>query len=192
MVVENHRYPLGQDQTVDEKPSSEDEDRVVSHHHFIACKDYDRAITRKIQSSEALDHISQLNRNNEVTSKKIMIIEDDDDINFLFKMVLEESIKRLTVDTFNDPFIALENFRAGLYDLVIIDIVMPKINGFELYGKVRKLDNKVKICFTTASEMYHEEVRKQLFPELDVNCFIRKPIANEDLLRQIRGILQES
>jgi DNA-binding response OmpR family regulator len=121
-----------------------------------------------------------------------MIIEDDDDINFLFKMVLEESIRRLRVDVFNDPLIALKNFRCGLYDLLLIDIAMPKMNGFELYYKIRKLDNKVKICFITASEMYYEEIRKEAFPNIDTNCFIIKPIANQDLIKQVKGILQEN
>ncbi len=64
------------------------------------------------------------------------------------------------------------------------------MNGFELYKKIRKLDNRVIICFLTAGEMYYEEVRKQVFPELEANCFIRKPITNEDLVRSVRDILK--
>lgn len=74
-----------------------------------------------------------------------MIIEDNEDINFSFKTVLEESINRLSVDSFQDPYAALENFRTGLYDLVLIDIVIPKMNGFELYYKIKKEDDKVKM-----------------------------------------------
>jgi CheY-like chemotaxis protein len=61
----------------------------------------------------------------------------------------------------------LENFRPGLYDLLLIDIAMPKMNGFELYDKIRELDKKVKISFVTASEMFYEEIRKEAFPEFD-------------------------
>ena len=64
------------------------------------------------------------------------------------------------------------------------------MNGFELYKKIRKLDNRIKICFLTAGEMYYEEVRKQVFPELEANCFIRKPVANEDLIRSVKNILE--
>jgi DNA-binding response OmpR family regulator len=66
---------------------------------------------------------------------------------------------------------------------------MPKMNGFELYHEIRKLDDKVKVCFLTAGEMYDEEVRKESFPELDINCFIRKPIANQDLIQRVKDIL---
>ena len=78
------------------------------------------------------------------------------------KKVLE-SDARLKVDAFLDPIIALENFRPGLYDLLLIDIAMPKMNGFELYDKIRELDKKVKISFVTASEMFYEEIRKEPF-----------------------------
>jgi DNA-binding response OmpR family regulator len=117
-----------------------------------------------------------------------MLVEDEDDLVMLFKMILE-SDAGLKVDSFTDPFSALDNFKPGLYDLIMIDIVLPKMNGFELYYKIRKLDDKVKICFLTAGEMYYEEIRKEAFPELDRNCFIRKPITNEALIQQVKEIL---
>jgi DNA-binding response OmpR family regulator len=85
----------------------------------------------------------------------------------------------------------VENFKeeAGSYDLVILDIQMPGINGFELYRQIRKIDDKVKVCFLTASEMYYEEFRKELFPALDNNCYIQKPIENEILIKRLNEIL---
>jgi two-component SAPR family response regulator len=85
----------------------------------------------------------------------------------------------------------VENFKeeAGSYDLVILDIQMPGINGFELYRQIRKIDDKVKVCFLTASEMYYEEFRKELFPALDNNCYIQKPIENETLMKRLNRIL---
>jgi DNA-binding response OmpR family regulator len=71
----------------------------------------------------------------------------------------------------------------------MIDIALPKMNGFELYHNIRKLDDRVKICFLTAGEMYYEEIRKQVFPELEAKCFIRKPIANKDLIRKVKNLL---
>ncbi|HKG31082.1 MAG TPA: response regulator, partial [Nitrososphaeraceae archaeon] len=132
-----------------------------------------------------LEHIEK----NSLKNKRIMLIDDEADILWLFKMILE-SDERLKVDSFADPLVALENFRPGLYDLLLIDIAMPKMNGFELYDKIRELDKKVKISFVTASEMYYEEIRKETFPELDTNCFIRKPIANEDLIQRVRKVLK--
>lgn len=116
-----------------------------------------------------------------------MLVEDEDDILVLFKMILESN-KTLNVESFHDPFSALNNFRPGRYDLVMIDIVLPKMNGFELYKKIRRLDEKVKVCFLTAGEMYYEEIRKEAFPELDSDCFIKKPISNEDLLKRVREV----
>lgn len=129
------------------------------------------------------------NDNGNLKTKKIMLVDDEADILWLFKMILE-SVARLKVDSFSDPIVALENFRPGLYDLLLIDIAMPKMNGFELYDKIRELDKKVKISFVTASELFYEEMRREAFPEFDTTiCFIRKPIANPDLIKQIKQIL---
>ena len=86
----------------------------------------------------------------------------------------------------------LNNFKCGLYDLIMIDIALPKMNGIELYYKIKKLDNNSKICFITAGEMYYEEIRNEAFPGLDTNCFIRKPIANEDLIQRVKNILSRN
>ena len=67
---------------------------------------------------------------------------------------------------------------------------MPKMDGFELYSRIRSLDDRVKVCFLTAGEMYYKEIRQEAFPELDINCFIRKPIANQDLMRRVKEVLE--
>lgn len=123
--------------------------------------------------------------------KRIMIVDASDDVNLTFRIVLRESDKRLRVESFNDPVEALREFRPDFYHLVIIDILMPKMNGFELYNRLKKLDSNVKICFmTTGSEIFLREFAKEAFPELDLNCFIRKPIANEDLLKRVQEVLE--
>jgi CheY-like chemotaxis protein len=123
--------------------------------------------------------------------KRIMIVDANDDVNLTFKIVLSESDRRLRVHSFNDPLVALREFKPDFYHLVIIDILMPKMNGFEIYDKLRKLDSKVKICFmTTGSEIFLKEFIKEALPELDPNCFIRKPIANEDLLKRVQEVLE--
>ncbi|MFL6341550.1 MAG: response regulator [Nitrososphaeraceae archaeon] len=88
------------------------------------------------------------------------------------------------VETFNDPQEALLNFNAGLYDLLLIDVKMPKMNGFELYREMEKIDNKAKICFITAFEVYYKSLR-ELFPTVKVDCFIKKPITTDDLVQRI-------
>jgi DNA-binding response OmpR family regulator len=137
--------------------------------------------------SVQLDQFDQID-NVSLKDKRIMLIEDEADIVILFKMILESDIG-VNVDSFTEPFAALNNFRSGLYDLIMIDIVLPEMNGFELYYKIRKLDNNVKICFLTASDMYFEEISKDKFPELDTNHFIRKPISNEDFIQRVEDIL---
>jgi DNA-binding response OmpR family regulator len=119
---------------------------------------------------------------------RILIVDDEDDINLLFKMVLEDN--GFKVDTFNDRLIALQNFTAGTYDLLLLDMLMPKMNGFELYQKIRILDDKVKICFLTASGINHEEFRKKAVSVASIendneNCFISKPIENEELIKRV-------
>jgi YesN/AraC family two-component response regulator len=75
-----------------------------------------------------------------------------------------------------------------MYDLLLIDIKMPKMNGFELYKKIMKIDSRPKVCFMTAFEIYYDEFRR-VFPNLSVKCFIRKPIAVKDLVKQVRSEL---
>ena len=161
---------------------------VSHHHHFIACRDYERTMTKKVQS--LIKSPTPTGQSQQTTSKRIMLVEDNEDINSLFLTVLQDADRRLNVDAFTDPYVALENFRPTFYDLLLIDIVMPKMDGFELYRRIRRLDDKVKVCFLTASQMYCDEIRKEVFPELGVNCFIAKPIANEDLVRRVKEVLE--
>ena len=127
----------------------------------------------------------------DVRIKKVMIVDDNDDVNLTFKIVLGELDHRLRVHSFSDPIDALQSFRLDKYHLIIIDILMPKMNGFELYDKLRELDSNVKICFLTAAkEIYYEELIKEAFPELDTNCFLKKPIANKDLIKQVKELLE--
>ncbi|MGC2385599.1 MAG: response regulator [Nitrososphaeraceae archaeon] len=186
--------------SVDSDDLEEKEQDLVGYHHHIACKNYDLTIMNKVLSIKNLNHLNHAdkqgqnedntkNDNSNLKTKKIMLVDDEADILWLFKMILE-SEARLKVDSFSDPIVALENFRPGLYDLLLIDIAMPKMNGFELYDKIRELDKKVKISFVTASEMFYEEMRREAFPEFDTTiCFIRKPIANPDLIKQVKQIL---
>ncbi|MGB6672208.1 MAG: response regulator [Candidatus Nitrosopolaris sp.] len=119
--------------------------------------------------------------------KKILLVEDEQDLSVVFNMVLEDG--GYEVDCFTEPVLALKNFKTGLYDLVILDIKMPEMDGFELHRQLKKIDSAVKICFLTASEMYYEEFRKDEFCRLDKDLFLRKPIKNEDLINEISRII---
>jgi DNA-binding response OmpR family regulator len=102
-------------------------------------------------------------------------------------MVLE--MNGFEVDAYTDPVAALSDFKANSYGLALLDIRMPNVNGFELYKKIREVDNNIKACFITAYEDYRQEF-KGSFPELDeIKCFIRKPKAIEDLVNHVATIL---
>jgi two-component system, OmpR family, response regulator ChvI len=118
--------------------------------------------------------------------KRILIVDDEPDVNLAVRVVLEEN--NFIVDSFNDPLLALENFKANLYDVLILDIKMPKKDGFEVYKEVMKIDNKVKVCFLTAGDVNYR-LLKETFPTLDENQFIRKPIENTELIRQVHKII---
>jgi CheY-like chemotaxis protein len=121
--------------------------------------------------------------------KRILVVDDEPDNISVFSIGLED--EGFTVDTFTDPQLALSAFKAETYDLLILDIKMPNMNGFELYEKVNKIDTKLKVCFLTAfGEGYHEEFRRR-FPSSsfsDVN-FIRKPIRINDLVKKVNDII---
>ena len=88
-----------------------------------------------------------------------MIIHD---VAITLKAILEgeeESSKEFELDVFNDPGLALSNFKAGWYDLLLLEILMPKMNGFELYQQLKNIDDKVKVCFITAYEIYYRALR---------------------------------
>ena len=126
--------------------------------------------------------------NNKV--KKILLVDDEPDITFTIKSMLNDN--GFQIYTFNDPIIPLKLYRSNFYDLVILDIKMPKMDGFELYNKIREKDPKVKICFLTASEMYYEKFRKarsEFGRVIGEECFIQKPIKNEDLLKKLIDIM---
>jgi two-component system, OmpR family, response regulator ChvI len=120
---------------------------------------------------------------------KILIVDDDTDITLAFKKGLEND--GFQVDVFNDPLEALSNFQPSKYDLLLLDIRMPKMNGFELYKEMDKIDNDVKVCFITAFEVYYEALR-EVFPSMEVECFIRKPVEIGNLVKRIKNELNLS
>ncbi|HEX5977596.1 MAG TPA: response regulator [Nitrososphaeraceae archaeon] len=121
--------------------------------------------------------------------KRILIVDDDRDILTTYKKGLEQS-GLFEVDTFDDPEEALSNFKSGLYDCLIIDIRLPKMDGFELYDRMKAIDDKVKICFITAYEVNYRALR-QVFPEPILECFIQKPIEIGKLVERIKSELEQ-
>ena len=122
--------------------------------------------------------------------KKILVVDDEPDITFSIKLVLETN-GFASVDIFNDPADVISEYNnqpRTMYDLLIIDILMPRMNGFELYEKIKKIDNNAKVCFITAYRMYFEALR-EMYPGYEVDCFMNKPFENEDLLRKVASAI---
>jgi DNA-binding response OmpR family regulator len=122
--------------------------------------------------------------------KKILAVDDEADLTLLCRLALE--YYGFQVDTLNNPRKALSNYKPGYYDLIILDIKMPKMDGFQLYDEIKKKDEKAKICFLTASELYYEEFRKREYNAIDKNLFLRKPIENEELINQVNRIISSA
>lgn len=106
---------------------------------------------------------------------RIMLVDDDPDAVFTFKFVLESY--HYEVDGFTDPSLALKKFVRGLYDLILIDVRMPSMSGFELYKLLKRKDYAANICFVTAGEVHYHGMQDAI----DSKC-LRKPISNSELL----------
>jgi two-component system, OmpR family, response regulator ChvI len=111
------------------------------------------------------------------------LVDDDKDIDITLKKVLEE--KGYEIHAFSNPKKALGSFEKDMYNLIILDIKMPKMNGFEFYEKLRNIDSKVKVCFLTAGEI-NSDKDNEIFRK---NLCLRKPIENEALLMVIKNLV---
>ena len=121
--------------------------------------------------------------------KRLLLVDDEQDITSILCSVLRD--KGFEVYPFNDPLLALQHFKPRYYDLVILDIKMPEMNGFELYRQIRRKDNRVKVCFLTAvSELEeYKEYRREAYPKLGERHFVAKPVSNDEILRRINEML---
>jgi DNA-binding response OmpR family regulator len=132
------------------------------------------------------ESMNKSNNSNTNTQRRILVVDDQLDITITLKIGLEEG-GGFDVDAFTDPELALSSFKPGIYHLVILDIVMPKMDGFELYERLKKVDPGINVCFLTASEMYHEGMRGVEHCALDKDLFLQKPISTDDLIRELNN-----
>lgn len=120
-------------------------------------------------------------------SKVVLIVDDDPDMTSVFGLGLQD--EGFEVHTFNDPLVALSQFRPNFYDLLLVDINMPKMNGIDLSRRLLELDSNVKICFITAGEA-NIEVLRELYPTRGIGCFIKKPVTMDQLVRRVKAELE--
>lgn len=116
---------------------------------------------------------------------RILVVDDESDIGLTLKIVLETN--GFKIQAFTDPILALRNFAARSYDLALLDIRMPKITGLGLYRELRKIDNKIKVCFLSATTSYQEFAK--YFPTIKENQVIKKPVDNQTLIQGINEIM---
>jgi CheY-like chemotaxis protein len=127
-------------------------------------------------------------------TKRILIVDDHPDIILTFKRGLEAENQYSSGKIFfqfyayHDPLEALSEFKPNFYDLLLVDVNMPKVNGFEFSEEILKLDVNVRVCYISAGEMNIEALREQ-YPTLSIGCFIKKPITIENLVRRVKAEL---
>jgi len=129
-------------------------------------------------------------------TKRILIVDDDPDITFTFKKAFEEANRisgdnkvSFHVNTYNDPLLALSEFKPDFYDLMLLDIIMPKMNGFDFCVKVFEVDLNPKVCFIS-SALINQDALKEQYPSLSFGCFLEKPITIDNLIRRVKAELE--
>ena len=142
------------------------------------------------ESKHRLDSMKLIGREHLKQSeyKKILIVDDNSDIAFTLCLELE-SDPIMQVYSYDNPVIALLDFKPNFYDLLLIDINMPLMDGFQLAHKLLQRDINVRVCFMTSGQINMAAAR-EVHPLKSIGCFIKKPITAEQLLRRIRAELE--
>jgi CheY-like chemotaxis protein len=177
-------------------------ERAVSTDNFIPSREYDGIMTARIQAYQYY-HNKDAKRgkgliadNSKIKkAKTILVVDDDQNTTHAVKSRLENENSHTTnrisylVHTYNLPTSALLEFKPNFYDLLLIDVEMPKMNGFEFSTKILEIDADPKICFMSAAEVNYEALR-EIYPSVNFGCFIKKPISLEHLIRRVRDELE--
>jgi two-component system response regulator ChvI len=115
---------------------------------------------------------------------RVLIVDDDPDITESFGLALEDSGLFEKVELCNDPRLALSNFKPDMYDIALLDVKMPGLNGFQLYNKIKNIDNKIRVCFLTGQSVDSSTLKEE-FPLIELECLISKPVAVGDLIKKL-------
>jgi CheY-like chemotaxis protein len=169
---------------------------------------YDDSAVLDIRTTEEL--VANSEKQEERSSKRILIVDDEPDITFTLSIILEENGFK-EVDVYNEPLLALQNFKSRVYSLLITDVAMPRMDGFALYEQMRKIDDRIKVLFVTASEINYEALNElSQVGQLDISedgdksailqdvrkgdeeriHFIRKPVEISEFIQKVTKELQ--
>jgi CheY-like chemotaxis protein len=139
------------------------------------------------------EHVIKYVRRKRRMKKRVMTVDDEPDVTYCLKACLEET-GLVQVDGNVDPFLALAKFKPSTFDLVILDIRMPVMNGFQLYQKLKSIDDDVKVCFLTA--VHDLSDYKEAYPDIidaiendEMKCFLDKPVGSEQLRTLVKNII---
>jgi CheY-like chemotaxis protein len=165
-------------------------DEIITKPHVQAREKYERTSQyrqdQKIQQEEEQEKLHNQTRR----KKRILLVDDEPDVCMVYHIVLEDA--GYECKSYTDSVKALQEFRPNYYHLILLDIKMPVLNGFELCKKIIELDKAVHIIFITASEQFYEKFRSERFPELGKINYIQKPIGNDELVRLVDMIIGNS
>jgi DNA-binding response OmpR family regulator len=172
--------------------------------NFVPRQEYDKIMAVRIQANQHY-HNRDTKRgkgliadNSKIKkAKTVLVVDDDQNTTLAVKSGLENENNSPTttnkisylVHTYNFPTSALSEFKPNYYDLLLIDVEMPKMNGFELSTKILEIDAEPKICFMSAAEVNYEALR-EIYPSVNFGCFIKKPISLEHLIRRVKAELE--
>lgn len=135
--------------------------------------------------------MSEKNRKVRGYERKVMVLDDDYDLATLVKQILQKDGFN-NVFSFTDPLLALEHFRINHkdYSLIISDIRMPIMNGFQFVSEARKINPKVKILLMTAFEINDKEFAQAL-PKPKIDGLIRKPATSKQILNTVSSVIKD-
>jgi CheY-like chemotaxis protein len=153
-------------------------DEIITKLNLHSREEYERSMQHLLQNQKI--QLEVLHNQTRRTKKRILLVDDEPDLCMVYQIVLQDAGYECI--PYTDSVKALQEYRPFYYDLILLDIKMPVLNGFELCKKIREADKTVQIAFVTASEVYYEKAREKYYPELANINYIQKPIGNEELV----------
>ena len=144
--------------------------------------------TNKAEQTGPHERIKSIDSNSSL-HRRILVVDDNSDIALTLRLGLEDSDPSLQVHSFDNPVTALLEFKPDYYDLLLIDVNMPMMDGFQLTQKLLQKDLNVRVCFMTSGEINMDAAR-EVHPLKSIGCFIKKPISTEQLMNRVRAELE--
>ncbi len=157
-----------------------------------------------LDNSTTEESVAKGEKQEKKSNKRILIVDDEPDITFTLRTILEENGYK-EVYVYNEPVIALQDFKFRVYSLLITDVAMPRMDGFELYEQIKKIDDRIRVVFVTASEVNYQALRELLPADEQDKAgilrgsregdeerihFIRKPVEIKEFIQRVNKELQ--